>query len=78
MVWSLAEDLNGALQHLADLGYPIDEFQIPQSEKIATEFSGDFVNRSSLLTKVRSVINYFQLVHADPPPQLGFTVRKPD
>ncbi len=77
--WSLAQELNGALQHLTDLSYPTEEFEMPTSERFRSAAGIDYyVNRSLLLTKVRSVINYFDLVHAEPPPQLGFTVRKPE
>ena len=75
-------EFHAALDHLAKLNYDVDEFRVPPEEVDHRETMSDpdgvtysadrWVDREVLLTKLESVLTYFEIVTAKQKPQLGF------
>jgi hypothetical protein len=76
-------EYHGALHHLAESGYDVDEFKIPDEEvrpRVISsdmaghdEYSADrWVDRGLIMAKLGAILAYFELKNARPKSQLGF------
>jgi hypothetical protein len=66
------DEFHEALDHLAACGFDVEEFRFKPEHFATYPIGGQAVKRPLFLAKLDAVLKYFELVTAQPKPQLGF------